>query len=278
MSSLIEYRKEFENMILNGDLKEALKTLVPNSKEQIYLRFCEEFKNCYKEKKISEELNNIIKIAKSNDTPKKLITILETRRDLLEYDLPSTSKERKDKIIDDLFENYCGAPLDYDAPFFVREKKSENKDEKEELNDTPLILTDEMIANVVKLSKEQTNNEIDDIPIHKRHKIFLEYLDKNKEVCLEFINKLIDIPFYLMTKDEFSKVIDFINHAEEDMSIFNYSSLTVEQIMRLLEEVNNPKFSSKEKLVSFLVENKYNKIIKKAMKKNRGEKNTMGSI
>ena len=39
MSSLIEYRKEFEDIILKGNLEEALKTLVPNSNELIYLQF-----------------------------------------------------------------------------------------------------------------------------------------------------------------------------------------------------------------------------------------------
>jgi hypothetical protein len=37
MSSLIKYRKEFEDIILKGKIEEALKTLVPNSTEKIYL-------------------------------------------------------------------------------------------------------------------------------------------------------------------------------------------------------------------------------------------------
>ena len=44
MSSYINYRKEFEDVILKGKLDEALKSLVPNSNEKIYLQFCEEFK------------------------------------------------------------------------------------------------------------------------------------------------------------------------------------------------------------------------------------------
>ena len=45
MSSIIGYRKEFEDIILKGKLEEALKALVPNSSEKIYLQFCEEYKN-----------------------------------------------------------------------------------------------------------------------------------------------------------------------------------------------------------------------------------------
>ena len=56
MSSLIGYRKEFEDVILKGKIEDALKTLVPNSAEKIYLQFCEENKKCFKEKKITAEL------------------------------------------------------------------------------------------------------------------------------------------------------------------------------------------------------------------------------
>ena len=95
MSNFIAYRNEFEDIILKGKFEEALKTLVPNSSESIYLQFCEEYKKCSREKKVSPELNKIIEKAKSNRIPYKLIQILETKRDLLEYDLPSTSKEKK---------------------------------------------------------------------------------------------------------------------------------------------------------------------------------------
>ena len=272
MSSVIEYRKEFENMILNGNLEEALKTLVPNSKEQIYLRFCEEFKKCYKEKKISKELDNIIETSKSNNLSEKFIKILETRKDLLEYDLPSTSQERKDKIIDDLFNNYCGENLDYDAPFFARGKKSKNEDEKEKLNNTPKILTEQMIRDAVKQKIEENEDsklyEIENTPTNKRNKLFLEYLDKKKKLCIDIIAIGIDIPFYLMSRDEFTKVIDFLKNNEKSLSIFNYSNLTVAQIMRLLAEINYNKLFDQEIILTILKTKKYEKIIKKAKKRN----------
>ena len=95
MSSIIGYRKEFEDIILKGNYEEALKTLVPNSSEQIYLKFCEEYKKCCSEKKITAELDKIIGNAKINHLSYELIKVLETKRDLLEYDLPSTPQEKK---------------------------------------------------------------------------------------------------------------------------------------------------------------------------------------
>ena len=53
-------------------------------------------------KKITPELNTILENAKSLRLSNKLIQVLETRRDLLEYDLPSTQQEKKNQIIDEL--------------------------------------------------------------------------------------------------------------------------------------------------------------------------------
>ena len=97
MSSYITYRKEFEDIIIKGKLDEALKTLVPNSQEKIYLEFCEELKKCSSQKKITKELNNIIDNARKIGLSNSLIRVFETRRDLLEYDLPSTPAEKKIK-------------------------------------------------------------------------------------------------------------------------------------------------------------------------------------
>ena len=253
-------------------MEEALKTLVPNSKEQVYLRFCEEFKKFYKEKKISKELDSIIEAAKSNDLSEKLIKILETRKELLEYDLPSTSQERKDKIIDDLFNNYCGENLEYEPPFFARGKKSKNEDEKEKLNNTPKILTEQMIADAVKQNIEGNKYselyEIQNTPINKRHKLFLEYLDKKKDLCIDIITKSVDIPFYLMSSDEFTKVIDFLKNSEISLSEFNYLDLTVGQIMRILAEINISIFFCQKTIMEILIIKKYEKPIKKAKKRN----------
>ena len=219
MASLIGYRKEFEDIILKGKLEEALKTLVPNTSELIYLQFCEEYKKCCSEKKITPELNKIIENAKSKRLSNRLIQVLETRRDLLEYDLPSTSQETKNKIIDELFKKYCGTNLNYDAPFFVREKKSKDSKETTAKNNTPLELTEKMIKdaveNDIKRNERDKKYKIRNTPEKKRYKLFLELLGKDNELCMDIIQNKIKIPFYLMTKDEFTKVIQFFNQAKK---------------------------------------------------------------
>ena len=107
LTEMLNEKKEklLEKELINDEIneiaeklrKKALKTLVPNSCESIYLQFCEEYKKCCREKKLSPELNKIIEKAKSNRINNKLIQVLETKRDLLEYDLPQTSKEKKKK-------------------------------------------------------------------------------------------------------------------------------------------------------------------------------------
>ena len=71
-----------------------------------------------------------------------------------------------------------------------------------------------------------------------------------------------------MTKDEFSKVIKFFNEVKKSLSTFDFISLTIEQIERLLKEVNNQMYVDKKNLVSFLMNKKYNKLIKKYRKRN----------
>ena len=177
MSSFISYRKEFEDIILKGKLDEALKTLVPNSQEKIYLEFCEEYKKCVSQKKITKELHSIIDLANQNYIQRNLIRVMETKRDLLEYDLPSTSKEKKNQIIDVLYKNYCNINLNYNAPYFAREKKTEKEDQKQ-VNKTPLELTEKMIQNAInktlKQNERDKNFRINNVPERKRIDIFIE--------------------------------------------------------------------------------------------------------
>jgi len=65
MASELAFKKEFEDVIIKQNFKEALNSLMPNSKEFVYLQFCEEYKKCINNKAISEELNSIIKNSES---------------------------------------------------------------------------------------------------------------------------------------------------------------------------------------------------------------------
>ena len=55
---------------------------------------------------------------------------------------------------------------------------------------------------------------------------------------------------------------------KKNLAIFDYSNLTIEQIERLLKEVNNQMHVDKRRLVTFLMNKKYNKILKKEKKVN----------
>ena len=267
MSSLIKYKKEFEDLILKGKFDDIMKTLVPNSEEKIYLEFCEEYKKCLAQKKITKELNSIIDSANKNYLPKNLIRVFETKRNLLEYDLPSTSKENKDKIIDYLFHNYCNMNLDFNAPFFAREKKVENLGDQKEENKTPIELTDKMIEDAIeKEIKNIENNKelkINYIPEQKRIQLFMEYADNNMEKAISVFERGIKIPFYLMNKEQFTKVIKVLNQLKQNLRDFYYTCFTIEQIMRLLKEVNNKMYIITERLINILIDQKYNILLKK---------------
>ena len=272
MSSFITFRKEFEDIILKGKLNEALKTLVPNSNEKIYVQFCEEYKKCLEKKEISKNLNTIIENANKNHISNGLIKILETKRDLLEYDLPSTSKEKKEQIIDILFNNYCKMNLNYNAPFFAREKKSEKDDNEKQKNKTPLELTEKLIKiaidKMLKQNERDQNFRIINTPENKRIPIFLEYIDKNMEQAYNVLDSRVQIPFHLMNKDEFSKVIKLFNGLKKKLNDNYYNCFTIEQIERLLKEVKNEMYIYNDKLISILMDKKYNVLIKKALKEN----------
>ena len=122
MFSMLDYKKEFEEMILKDDFENSLKKLVPNTCEYLYLQFCCEYKKCFSEKKISPKLLEILENAKAKIASNNFNRILETRKNLLEYDLPETSQKRKNEIIDKLYKNYC-ENINYSPPFFAREKK-----------------------------------------------------------------------------------------------------------------------------------------------------------
>ena len=272
MSSYITYRKEFEDIILEGKLDEALKTLVPNSSEKIYLEFCEEFKKCSADKKITKELNSIIESAKENRLSNNLIKVFETKRDLLEYDLPSTSKEKKDQIINQLFKNYCNLNQNYNAPFFAREKKTEKDENQKAVNKTPLELTEQMIQNAInKLMKENErdkNFKINSAPEKNRIQILMDYIDNNIEQAIFIIESRVRIPFYLMNKEQFTKLIKLFNSLKKNLNDLYYDCFTIEQIERLLKEITNKMYVNMERLVNLLIEKKYNKLIKKAWKNN----------
>ena len=206
LSELITFKKEYEDVIIKQNIKEVLKSLIPNSKEYIYLEFCEEYKKCISNKIVSKELISLLE--KTRNIDYDLYKILRTRKNLLEYDLPSTTQEKKNEIIDTLYENYCNESLDHRAPYFVREKLKQNNDmeiENEDDNNDKFILelTDDILKNEVeKYNKYELKSffleqYLKDMSYNKTNEIILNYIENNAEKAAEIINWN-NSPFFLM--------------------------------------------------------------------------------
>ena len=229
MTKELIFKKEFEDFILKQNAEEALKSLVPNTNEYIYLQFCEEFKQCIISQKISPKLNSILKKAK--DHSKDLSRALNTRKNLLEYDLPSTKEKRKNEIINFLYRNYCNFSYNYNPPYFVREKneqKNEMDIESDEIENRAIIeLTEDIIKEKVeKIASEITFLEdIKNRTLNGRIELFVKFLKDDKSKINSYFLNSDCIPFYLMKKDEFTLFINFLKKCEFDL--FNICDKTL---------------------------------------------------
>jgi hypothetical protein len=109
----------------------------------------------------------------------------------------------------------------------------------------------------------------------------MDYIDNNIEQAIFIIESRVRIPFYLMNKEQFTKLIKLFNSLKKNLNDLYYDCFTIEQIERLLKEITNKMYVNMERLVNLLIEKKYNKLIKKAWKNNaldEVKKNFMGSI
>ena len=95
MFTSFEYTKEFEKILLTDNIEDALKNLVPNSVQDYFVRFITELKKCQKTKVLSDELKNLFTKIQKEKLPNQFVNDCERRYNLFEYDLPSTTQERK---------------------------------------------------------------------------------------------------------------------------------------------------------------------------------------
>ena len=164
--------------------------------------------------------------------------------------------------------------MDYDAPFFVREKDNEIDPQKKK-NNTPLELTEKMIKEgidkILKQNEKDKNFKINFTPRNKKIDLLMDYIDNNLEQAMHIIQTRVKIPYYLMTDAQFTKVINVFNQFNKNLSNFEYSYLTIEQLERMLKEVKNEMYVNKENILDLLILKKYNKIIKDSFKKNNYE-------
>ena len=242
MSQSIPYKKEFEQIVLTGNVEEALKSLIPNSKEQLYVRFLEELKSCKKNSKISNELNKIIKDIDNITKDYQLVNECELKKNLLEFDLPSTNETRKKEIINNLGIKYHGLKFNHRPPDFATklDKKEDN------IKKEPSILSDELLKELMdKYYRDRANNhtfEFTNMDELKRNEVFAKVLKSGDD---EKIKKILDAgfnPFFLLKKDEFLLFINYLNKTNIDYSNkFNLSNFTIEQIEMMLDKIKNNK-------------------------------------
>ena len=95
MSYYIDYSNEFEKIVLTGDVTDALKNVVPKSIQDYYIRFLSEIKKTYTTQTMTKELQRIFKEIKESQFHRDFISECERRYNLAEFELKTTSKERK---------------------------------------------------------------------------------------------------------------------------------------------------------------------------------------
>ena len=155
-------------------------------------------------------------------------------------------------------------------PFFIR-GKMKGRDEmiiEDDCDDVVSELNDDIIKKQLeKENKFKTKitllYEFNSIPLTQRNEYILKFIesDDNTDLVVEIINYN-KPPFYLMTKEEFSKIIHFLKNCKYRISC--YDNMTCEQIELLLNEVDNPKYISKNVLISHYIDKKYEKLIQGA--------------
>ena len=242
MSQNIPYKKEFEQIVLTGNVDDALKSLVPNSKEQLYVKFIEELKSCKNNSKISEELNTIIKNIDQLTRDRELVRECELKKNLIEFDFPSTNEKRKKEIIDDLGKQYHGLNFNHRPPDFATKLKKK----EENINKEPSILTDKLLQETIdKLYQRNRNNytyEFNNTEEIKRNEVFAKILKSGDQAKIKTILDLRFNPFFLLKNDEFLLLIDYLNKTNIDYSNkFDLSNFTIEQIEMMLEKIKNEK-------------------------------------
>ncbi len=236
MSDFLTYSKALESLILTGKTEECLKNLVENSKEACYIKFIEELKKCEQEKKISKEINDIIEKMKNLHFDTEFTKQCNIMKELMEYDFPSTSEKQKDKIINDLKNNFYGESFDFPMPNFANFKK---QDENKSKTMYPSILTEKLFED--KLNeynlKGENNNEIFKIVNLNNLKRKNEFINILKNSDSKKLNKIIQnreyIPFYLLNDEEFTLLINNSGLIKKFWDL-NFSLFTINQLEKLL--------------------------------------------
>jgi hypothetical protein len=132
---MVTFEKEFENYILSGSDGDTLSTIVSGGQADLYLQVAAKIKELDKDKKLNPEIWTILqKYKKRVDSDvyesSKLVVLLK------EYDLDSTTKERKEEILTDLKNTYyAGYTYSYSKPSHIQQNIT-SSDDGNKLKDT----------------------------------------------------------------------------------------------------------------------------------------------
>ena len=259
----VPYTKEFEKIILGGEVSQSLKNVAPNSTENLFIRFITELKKCQTQKKFSKELKEIYDIIQKEKISQSFKNDCELRMVLFEFDLESTTKERKKEIIDYFHRLYCGSKFEHAKPDFATKFKTETKDKKDELAHPTKLTPDMLKEQTTKFLNSRSKNEYDRFRYYnnsEKHEIFKKLIkEKKSDEIVKIIKGNFYINFYTFDDDIFNKFIDILNsltNTNLDNNI-NYNSFTLKQIEKLNKNLKNSSILDKNLIITAFINKKY---------------------
>ena len=264
MFTSFEYTKEFEKILLTDNIEDSLKNLVPNSVQDYFVRFITELKKCKKTKVLSDELKNLFTKIQKEKLPNQFVNDCERTYNLFEYDLPSTTQERKKQIIDYLYRQYSNQRFDAPKPDFASKMTTKTAKEKDNKG-YPSELTEEMIKKEITkfidskakeeskkfrfLTKKEQKEKFEELILNKKNKDVLDIIKENP-----------GINYYLLSDNAFNTLVNIFNEAEQNIILTSYLILdqfTLNQLELLMKKLTNTLILDKNSIMSAFINKKY---------------------
>lgn len=285
MSYYIDYSKEFEKIVLTGDVTDALKNIVPKSIQDYYIRFLSEIKKTYTTQTMTKELQKIFKEIKESQFHSDFISECEKRYNLAEFELKTTSKERKKEIIDYLNYAFCGVNFDASKPDFAS-KFDSTTENKQNIEEYPCVLTEEMIKKETKKFYATRIKSLTSRLTYSTKKEVLEYITSLiKEKKLDELCKLISasqtMKLDTMIPDElFDKFLSLIKQAQNlNLQPFlDCKSFTLSQLSKILKELSTTTIIDKNEIMHSYINKKYEERLFKLRKDTKAQRDVLIEI
>ena len=264
MFTSFEYTKEFEKILLTDNIEDALKNLVPNSVQDYFVRFITELKKCQKTKVLSDELKNLFTKIQKEKLPNQFVNDCERRYNLFEYDLPSTTQERKKQIIDYLYRQYSNQRFEAPKPDFASKMTTKTSKEKDNKG-YPSELTEEMIkqeiTKFIDAKSKQESAKFRYLTKKEQKEKFEELvLNKKSKDVFDIIQGNFGINYYLLSDKAFNTLVNIFNEAEQNVILTSYLNLdqfTLNQLELLMKKLTNTLILDKNAIMNAFIKKKY---------------------